>query len=163
MLGIKHKHKCYTTHMCFSKKKNRNAIQHTCVLTQFLSLSTSLFSTVVDVTERVAVPVRVPRSGSSTWRSPLPTGCSSRRDVTEWVVAAEVTADWELFLSFHIKKCFLWSVDLWSCDLWLSGGRRRLEVEGGWMLLDLNSMVQKIHMLKLYITHNCIAARLKTS
>ena len=30
-----------------------------------------------------------------------------------------------------------------------------MEVEGGWMLLDLNSMVQKIHVLKLHKIHGC--------
>ena len=38
---------------------------------------------------------------------PLPTSRSSRRDVTEWVVAAEVTADWELFFVLSYKKMFL--------------------------------------------------------
>ena len=51
-------------------------------------------------------------------------------------------------------------MDLWSYDWWLSGGRRRLEVEGGWKLLDLNSMMKKIHELKLHKTHGCVVDRL---
>ena len=41
------------------------------------------------------------------------------------------------------------------CDLW------RLEVEEGWRLWDLNPMMQKNHMLKLYKTHGCVIDGLK--
>ena len=42
-------------------------------------------------------------------------------------------------LSFYRKKLFLMICE--SMILWLSGGRKKLEVEWGWRLLDLNSMV----------------------
>ena len=40
-------------------------------------------------------------------------------------------------------------------DLW------KLDVEEGWRLLDLNPMVQKIHVLKLHKTHGCTVDRLE--
>ena len=71
---------------------------------------------------------------------PTPIACWGRPNVD----CIRVTLVSLVLLSLHRKKLFLvicGSVDLWFCDLWLSGGRRRLEVEGGWRLLDLNSMV----------------------
>ena len=61
-------------------------------------------------------------------------------------------------LSFYRKKLLL--VICGSYDLWLSEGRRRLEVEEWWRLLDLNLMMQKYYVLKLHKTHSYIVDRL---